>query len=73
MGKLDVSDTYCDSIKEVAVSYITSLTGFWFDLLTSLPWSINDLYSLQVRQPPLAPLLLIKDIIQKCDYLGVST
>ena len=51
MGKLDVSDTYCDDIREIARNYVTSLTGFWFDFLTSLPWSFNDLYTLQVPIP----------------------
>jgi hypothetical protein len=48
MGILDVSDTYCDNIKEIAVKYFTSFSGFWFDLITSLPWSFNDLYAHQV-------------------------
>ncbi len=54
MGKLDVSDTYCDDIRVIARKYLASLTGFWFDFLTSLPWSVNDLYTLQVSFPPIS-------------------
>ena len=48
MGILDLSDTYCDNIKVVAIKYLTSTTGFWFDFTTSLPWSMYDLYTYQV-------------------------
>ena len=44
-GSLDASDRYCDDIRVIAFKYSTSLTGFWFDFVTSLPWSFNDLYS----------------------------
>jgi hypothetical protein len=50
MGTLDVSDTYCDDYRKIAIKYLTSPSGFWFDFLTSLPWSFNDLYTIQVSQ-----------------------
>ena len=49
-GTLDASHTYCDDFQAIAKKYLTSLSGFWFDFLTSLPWSFNDLYSYQVRR-----------------------
>ncbi len=48
MGKLDDSDRYCDEHRLVAFRYCTSFGGFWFDFITSLPWSFNDLYSYKV-------------------------
>ncbi len=51
MGTLDISDTYCDDMHKIAIKYLTSFTGFWMDVVTSLPWSLNDLYSNEV--PPL--------------------
>ncbi len=50
MGTLDVSDIYCDDIYMIAYKYFTRPTGFWFDFVTSLPWSYNDLYVFQVRR-----------------------
>lgn len=47
-GSLDVSETYCDDYRVIAVKYLSSLSGFWFDFATSLPWSFNDLYAYQV-------------------------
>ncbi len=48
MGTLDSSDSYCDNFGKIAWKYLTSLTGFWFDCTTSLPWSLNDYFSYQV-------------------------
>ena len=47
-GSLDVSEIYCDSLPIIAAKYFSSVGGFWFDFLTSLPWSFNDLYAYQV-------------------------
>ncbi len=47
-GSLDISETYCDNMKLVAMQYLSSLGGFWFDFATSLPWAFNDLYAYQV-------------------------
>ncbi len=51
MGTLDISDTYCDDMRTIAFKYVTAPTGFWLDLITSLPWSFNDLYSTLVQYP----------------------
>jgi hypothetical protein len=51
MGTLDVADTYCDDVRRVSYHYLMAPTGFWLDIITSLPWSINDLYSSQVHDP----------------------
>jgi hypothetical protein len=47
-GSMDVSEKYCDDYKVIAVKYLSSLGGFWFDFATSLPWAFNDLYAYQV-------------------------
>lgn len=47
-GSMDLSEVYCDDFKVVAMQYLSSLGGFWFDFITSLPWSFNDLYAYQV-------------------------
>jgi hypothetical protein len=47
-GSMDISETYCDNFKVIAFKYISSMSGFWFDFTTSLPWSFNDLYAYQV-------------------------
>ncbi len=48
-GSLDISETYCDDISIVAAKYMSSMSGFGFDFLTSLPWSFNDLYAYEVN------------------------
>jgi hypothetical protein len=49
-GSLDMSDTYCDDFQLIAAKYIAAPSGFLFDLATSLPWSLNDLYAYQVTE-----------------------
>jgi hypothetical protein len=49
MGTLNISDTYCDDAGKIAYKYVTAPAGFWLDVITSLPWSFNDLYSSQVQ------------------------
>jgi hypothetical protein len=55
-GYVDFSETYCDNIRVVALQYLSSFGGFWFDFATSLPWAFNDLYAYQV----FAALLVVK-------------
>jgi hypothetical protein len=45
---MDVSEKYCDDFQVIATQYLSSLGGFWFDFVTSLPWAFNDLYTYQV-------------------------
>jgi hypothetical protein len=47
-GSVDLSEKYCDNIRVISAVYLSSLSGFWFDCVTSIPWSFNDLYSYQV-------------------------
>ena len=47
-GSLDMSETYCDDFSLIAAKYLLSISGFWFDFFTSLPWSFNDLYAYKV-------------------------
>jgi hypothetical protein len=42
VGITDKSERYCDDIKQIAAEKITSISGFWFDLCTSIPWSFFD-------------------------------
>ena len=51
-GSMDMAETYCDSFKLIAMQYLSSLGGFWFDFATSLPWAFNDLYAYQVLASP---------------------
>jgi hypothetical protein len=46
---MDISEVYSDNIRVIAMQYLSSLGGFWFDFATSLPWSLNDLYAYQVK------------------------
>ena len=48
-GSLDVSETYCDNFRLIAAKYVSSIGGFGFDFVTSIPWSFNDLYAYQVN------------------------
>ncbi len=47
-GSVDLSEKYCDDIRVISTTYLTSFSGFCFDCMTSIPWSFNDLYSYQV-------------------------
>jgi hypothetical protein len=50
VGTFDETGTYVDEFHVVASSYILSYSGFWFDALTSVPWSYLDLYSYRVSR-----------------------
>ncbi len=47
-GSVDLSEKYCDDIRVISAVYLSSFSGFWFDCVTSIPWSLNYLYSYQV-------------------------
>jgi hypothetical protein len=47
IGVYDSAEKYCDDPLVVATRYLTSLRGFAFDFITSLPWSYFDLNSYQ--------------------------
>jgi hypothetical protein len=47
-GSVDMSETYCDNFKVISAQYLASPSGFWFDIITSLPWSFNDLFTYKV-------------------------
>ncbi len=44
-----VDPDYLDSYSRIALRNLTSLRGFWFDCVTSMPWSYMDYYAYQVR------------------------
>ena len=47
MGEFDETGTYVDDFGAVARNYVLSYSGFWFDSITSIPWSYLDLYAYQ--------------------------
>ena len=46
-GSLDISEIYCDDFRVIGAKYLSTPNGFCFDIITSLPWSFNDLYVYQ--------------------------
>ena len=46
---MDEHEGYIDSFSIIARRNIASLTGFWFDCVTSIPWSCIDLHLYLVR------------------------
>jgi hypothetical protein len=48
MGTYDSTETYCDNIRAIITAYLTSVSGFWFDCTTSVPWSYIDMVVYQV-------------------------
>ncbi len=42
IGTFDSTGTYCDEIGVIVRRYLTKLRGFWFDCMTSVPWSYMD-------------------------------
>ena len=48
VGYFDANEKYVDSLLAVALKNFSSLSGFWFDLLTSVPWSYFDMTAYQV-------------------------
>ena len=47
VGEFDETGTYVDDFGAVARNYVLSYSGFWFDSITSIPWSYLDLYAYQ--------------------------
>ena len=52
VGAFDETGTYVDDINTIAKKYVFAYNGFWFDVITSGPWSFLDLYSYQVSAVP---------------------
>ena len=48
VGYFDANEKYVDSLLAVALKNFSSFSGFWFDLLTSVPWSYFDMTAYQV-------------------------
>ena len=48
VGIFDSSEKYCDNLFLVVSRYLTTPSGFAFNLITSIPWSFIDLNSYQV-------------------------
>ncbi len=49
IGFYDSADKYIDDIRTIVLKSLMALGGFWFDCITSLPWSFMDLYAYQVH------------------------
>jgi hypothetical protein len=43
IGTFDSTETYCDELGTIVTRYLTKFSGFWFDCVTSIPWSFMDL------------------------------
>ncbi len=44
-----VDPDYVDSYSRIALRNLTSFSGFWFDCVTSMPWSYMDFSAYQAR------------------------
>lgn len=49
IGHFDNSETYFDDMKMIMIRNFTSISGFWFDLVTSIPWSYLDVNAYKVK------------------------
>ena len=67
IGSMDISEKYCDDFRVISAQYISSFSGFWFDVVTSIPWSFNDLYAYQVSM-----LLARSGLLERSYHLLVS-
>ena len=47
IGYFEKNEQYVDDISIVAYTVLTSPSGFWFDLFTSVPWSYFDVMAYQ--------------------------
>ena len=54
VGAFDGSLVYIDDWRRIAVGNLRSVSGFWFDCATSIPWSFMDThyYLVRARSPP---------------------
>jgi hypothetical protein len=55
VGAHNVDMTYDDDAASIARKNLASVSGFWFDCATSIPWSFMDLRVYLVRPPRPAP------------------
>ncbi len=55
VGSFNVDMTYDDDLVSVAKKNVCSASGFWFDCITSIPWSYMDLV-FYVVIPPFVPI-----------------
>jgi hypothetical protein len=56
-GTVEANQEYEDDFRTVVLANLTSLSGFWFDCVTSIPWSWLDLHIYLVRWQPCLPRL----------------
>jgi hypothetical protein len=49
VGVFDERLGYIDDPKEIAMRNLTSFTSFWFDCVTSIPWSYIDMHQYLVH------------------------
>ncbi len=49
LGRYAVNLTYEDDLGASLRRNLTSISGFWFDCVTSIPWSYMDLHQYLVR------------------------
>ena len=49
VGMYDHQQEYVDDWRRIGLAYFMSASGFWFDSVTSIPWSFMDLHFYMVR------------------------
>ena len=49
--------SYVDDFSRIVMRNVLSVSGFWFDLITSIPWSYVDLgfYLVMLPEPVVSP------------------
>ena len=52
IGTFDSTETYCDELRVIVTKYLTTVDGFWFDCITSIPWSFMDFAVYRVLPTP---------------------
>ena len=52
VGVFDEDLVYIDDWRRIAAINLMSVSGFWFDCATSIPWSLMDLHFDLVGAPP---------------------
>ncbi len=66
LGTYDMDMNYIDDFAWIVKKNLFSINGFWFDCMTSIPWSCFDLVEFMVChtiRPPVNRLCLTKECL----------
>jgi hypothetical protein len=71
LGTYDTDMNYIDDFAKIVKKNLSSLTGFWFDCVTSIPWSCFDLIQYMVdsflsERPETCAWLRFLFLLQQC-------